>query len=452
MALTAGVAKTVLTPFWGVELAGWGYFLERTWQRIHDDLTAKALVLENDETSLVILSLDLFNVSGEFTANVRKQIHDETGIPPENVLISCTHSHNAPAVSRVLGMGEVDPLYQQWAVQQTVTAALLAWRKRDAAQAVVGSANLPGHLVNRKREGGPVDPKVTVLRIDRHSGQPCAVLVGFQAAASLQTELHPHEVARDFPGEVCDLIESVFPTATAIYLQGACGDTKFDAQYAKLSRCHEPARLVVGTALSALAQATQMDDPLLLASTQMVRLPTRRWRSEEIQLDRDDAQRRVKNNDTRNWRETIGRAMTTRPDDLVARHGGNETQAVLALCRFNLAWTYEMLNDLETRSEWIETEAQILRIGDLFIAGTSAELFASLALEIRNRGNVAHLMFACYANGSTGTLPDAEEIAVQGHAARLAAKIHGQFPFTNESGPALSKGLLELLHQCREQS
>ena len=32
----AGVARTTLTPFWGVELTGWGYYIERRWQRVHD--------------------------------------------------------------------------------------------------------------------------------------------------------------------------------------------------------------------------------------------------------------------------------------------------------------------------------------------------------------------------------------------------------------------------------
>ena len=40
MSFTAGVARTTITPFWGVELTGWGYYIERRWQRIADDLRA----------------------------------------------------------------------------------------------------------------------------------------------------------------------------------------------------------------------------------------------------------------------------------------------------------------------------------------------------------------------------------------------------------------------------
>lgn len=30
--LTAGVARVEITPYWGVELTGWGYDLNRTWR------------------------------------------------------------------------------------------------------------------------------------------------------------------------------------------------------------------------------------------------------------------------------------------------------------------------------------------------------------------------------------------------------------------------------------
>src|SRR5207249_1127844 len=36
MTLSVGVARTALTPPWGVELSGLGYYLERKWLRIRD--------------------------------------------------------------------------------------------------------------------------------------------------------------------------------------------------------------------------------------------------------------------------------------------------------------------------------------------------------------------------------------------------------------------------------
>ena len=41
-----GVARTRISPPWGVELAGWGYYLRRTWQRVRDHTAATAIVFE----------------------------------------------------------------------------------------------------------------------------------------------------------------------------------------------------------------------------------------------------------------------------------------------------------------------------------------------------------------------------------------------------------------------
>ena len=38
----SGVARTRLTPPWGVELAGWGYYLNRIWRRVRDHTAATA--------------------------------------------------------------------------------------------------------------------------------------------------------------------------------------------------------------------------------------------------------------------------------------------------------------------------------------------------------------------------------------------------------------------------
>ena len=55
----AGVARTRLTPFWGVELTGWGYYIERRWQRVHDHLNATALAVDDGERPAVLVALDL---------------------------------------------------------------------------------------------------------------------------------------------------------------------------------------------------------------------------------------------------------------------------------------------------------------------------------------------------------------------------------------------------------
>lgn len=446
MGLKAGIARVGLTPFSGVELTGWGYYLERTWETVHDDLHATALVLENGETTLAVASLDLMVISNAFTKQVRERVHEATEIPATHIMVACTHTHNAPASGGLLGVGEVDPFYEDWAARQTATAIIRAWQKREPADLMVGRTNLAGQTFNRTRDNGPVDPRLTTLRVNRTNGSPMAMVVNFQAHPTVSTKLRPKAVSRDVPGEVCDLIERALPGATAMYLQGACGDVNFLPRFSATPElAREPARLTAGAALLSQADAKRLDDPKLSAVSETVSLPTRRWARDEIDKDRDEAQHRLQENDVKGWKETIGRVMTNRPDEMIARHGGDEWKAVRAMCRFNLAWTYEMLKDWETRPETLETEVQAIRIGELGLVSNSSEFFSSLALDVRNRAGLDHLMISCYTNGRIGYLPDAHDIAKRTYAAYQSPKYCNQFPFTNESGPAMCDAMVRLV-------
>ena len=90
----AGIARREITPFWGVELTGWGYYIERRWQRIHDPLYTTALVVNDGEQTAVLITLDLMLIDEAFTRRTRELITAATGIPGSAILLTCSHSHN----------------------------------------------------------------------------------------------------------------------------------------------------------------------------------------------------------------------------------------------------------------------------------------------------------------------------------------------------------------------
>src|SRR5947209_3312639 len=136
--LQCGVARTRLSPPWGVELAGWGYYLNRTWRRVRDHTAATALVLDDGERSAALVAVDLMYADAEFTRAVRTEIARHTNIRPNAICVGCSHSHNTPTTAFVRGAGEVDPLYKAWAARQAATAAVLAWEQRRPAAFHVG--------------------------------------------------------------------------------------------------------------------------------------------------------------------------------------------------------------------------------------------------------------------------------------------------------------------------
>ncbi|MBI2824250.1 MAG: hypothetical protein HYX69_06150 [Planctomycetia bacterium] len=454
MPFTAGVARTVITPYWGVELTGWGYYIERRWQHIRDDLHATALVVDGGQQPAAIVALDLMVIDRKFALDTRERISDATGIPPSAIMLTCSHSHNAPAAGGLRGAGECDPNYADWASLQAATAAILAWRNRVPASASVAHGDVAGVAYNRTRAGGPVDTRLTTLRIDRDrdGGGPLAIVVNFQAHPCVYTILHPFDVTRDVPGEVCDRLEAALPGATAMYVQGACGDVNFNPEFSTPERCHEPAGIVAAEALACQRRASTMPEPSVAAVVETARIPTRRWTRQEIDGDRLEAERRLATGDTTGWRDGIGRVMTNRPDDMVARHGGDEAKAVRAMCRFNMEWTTQMLEDWDRRPEYLETEVQALRIGDLAIVANSSEFFTTLALDARARAASPELMIACYANGRIGYMPDAHDVERKTYAAYQSPKYCNQFPFTAESGPAMCEAMVGMIASCRKSA
>lgn len=448
--LQAGVARREITPFWGVELTGWGYYIERRWQRINDPLHATALVVGDEQQTVILLTLDLMLIDEAFTRRTREMITAATGIPGSVILITCSHSHNAPAAGGLRGVGECDPFYEEWASKQAATAAILAWQQREAAIIHTSATDVPGISFNRTRNNGVVDSKLTLLRIDRAATEsPLAIVVNYGAHPTVTTELRPWDVSRDVPGLVCDGIEAAYPGVVAMYVQGACGDANFLREYIDPQRFHEPADKIVAAAKSALERAEQSRTSVVAAAQAIAALPTRRWTRAEIEADRAEAQRRLDQDDISHWRETIGKSMTNRPDDMVRRHGGDERKAVRAMCRFHLEWTEQILPDFETHEEVLRTEVQALRIGDLVIVANSSEFFSPFALEIRGRSGVPDLMFACYANGRIGYLPDAHDIAAKSYAGYQSPKYCNQFPFVDESGPAMCDAMVGVIEMVK---
>ena len=447
--LSAGVARTCLTPFWGVELTGWGYYIERRWQQIHDDLQATALVVDDGKHQVALVTLDLMVIDQRFTKLTRDRIHHETGLPHASILLTCSHSHNSPAAGGLLGIGQCDPDYEDWASRQAATAVILAWKNRYPAKLMASRGELAGHSYNRTRPNGLVDSTVTTLKVETETGRPLAAVVNFGAHPTVTTQWRPFDVSRDLPGVVCDRIEEAIPGIIAMYVQGACGDVNFLREYIDEVRYLEPARHLSDVALRSLANSTQSVSPRVAFASEIATLPTRRWLREELMSDRYEAERRLATNDVTGWRETIGRSMTNRPDDMVSRHGGDELKAVRAMARFHIEWTDLMLVDLDSRPEHLETEVQTIRMGDLFVSANSSEFFTPFALDLRRRADVPALMLACYSNGRIGYLPDSDDIDARSYAGYQSPKYCNQFPFVAQSGPAMCDAMLRTISRCR---
>jgi hypothetical protein len=155
MALEVGI--TARTHFALGGIAGLGYYLERSWTRVRDELKATAIVACQDGRSVALVAADLMYADAEFTRLVREQVARHTDIPPEAVCVSVSHSHSAPTAGFARGVGDQDLEYLALARRQVATAVICAWRQRRPATLWAGRTTLEGMTFNRTRQGGDVD-------------------------------------------------------------------------------------------------------------------------------------------------------------------------------------------------------------------------------------------------------------------------------------------------------
>ena len=268
-----GAARARLTPFWGVELAGWGYYLGRAWQRVRDHTAATALVAESDGQACAIIAVDLLYADAAFCDRVRALIAESVPIPPHAVCVACSHSHNTPSTGVIRGGGEVHPEYAEWAARQAATAAIVAHRQMRHARLMIGSAELEGWTENRTRPGGPVDTRLTVWRIDDDTCRPLAAVVSFQGHPTVQMALGTHDLSRDFPGQVTDLLERELPGVTALYLQGACGEINIRSEFHDPDNCHRPGVAIAQAALQCWKKAKPVERSGIASVERTIPLP-----------------------------------------------------------------------------------------------------------------------------------------------------------------------------------
>jgi neutral ceramidase len=95
--LRAGAAAVRITPDQPTPLAG--YYNTRLATNTHDELHAKAIVLEQAGVKAALVVCDLLSLPRTVITQTREIIARTTGVPAANVMISATHTHTGPLLA-----------------------------------------------------------------------------------------------------------------------------------------------------------------------------------------------------------------------------------------------------------------------------------------------------------------------------------------------------------------
>ena len=234
-----GTGRTVITPNEPTWMAGYSSRTSPSEGKLHD-LWAKALLLEDARGNRsLLITTDILGVSKDFSDEVRSLINRKYNLDNSQIILSSSHTHSGPVISRALQY--IYPMTEQdWKVVDKYTEQLKEKLVELVDQAI---KNLqPAHIytqngitrfqVNRRnnRENsitpttelkGPNDYAVPVIKIESPDKQLLAVVFGY---ACHPTTLSINMFSGDYAGFAQLELEKRYPGVTAMFFQGAGAD------------------------------------------------------------------------------------------------------------------------------------------------------------------------------------------------------------------------------------
>jgi hypothetical protein len=286
--LRAGVAKVEITA-------------DVTKFDINDPLFAKALVIENGNTQVVIMTMDIVAVASrtvgagylddsadDFLVNLRNKVQTELGI--SNVTVCASHTH--PLHGKLVCDDE----------QQIIRVFDAVKRAKENLQPVAigcGIAREDRISINRTMrlkdgtdwtirmgnpcppnedvaELGPIDPDVGIIRVCRLDGSTMAVVYNF--GCHLLNAVPKRSITADYPGFASKLIEQTLGSnSIAMFIQGAGGDVceVFNKDTNRPKNSEDHGTILGATILKALNNIELSTDVELKVITESIKLPRR---------------------------------------------------------------------------------------------------------------------------------------------------------------------------------
>lgn len=415
----AGAATSNISPWIGLSMNGG--MTDNPVKYVHDELHARALVLDDGTTKLAFIVCDSCMVVREVVTDAKNRIRERTGIAPDHVLISATHAHSCPTSGGVFQSGP-DPNYRRFLALKIADAVSGAVTNLAVARVGWGAGRNAEQVFNRRwymkngvtnpdpfgrttdkvrmnpvpggaelvKPAGPIDPDVFVVSVQTPSGKPVALLANY--SLHYVGGVGGNHASADYYGAFADRVQQLLgadrqdPPFVGIMSNGTSGDINninFRTPRAALppygqirkvadDLAQEAARVAKSIEYHGRATLDARASELMLA----VRKP-----------DRDDL---------------------IRAESIIARAQG------AALKSLDEVYARETLL-LPKYPDAIPVTIQALRIGGLAVVAIPCEVFVEIGLKIKAKSPIKPVFTISLANGYNGYLPTKAQHALGGY-------------------------------------
>lgn len=389
--MLAGFGKSNLTPDLGIELTGYGYYLERKALTVRDELFVRAVAIENENTRLMLVSHDVLGIN----RNIVKDVVDALaplGYGRENIIFVSVHTHTGPSLIYHEGCGEVDYDYVEAFSEKVIRACLDAIADLKPVTGMRSGAEKLSSPVayNRTLKNGPVDDIVRGVLIERENAKPLALVSYACHGVSLGRATC---ISADFSGEIHKALEE--KGMLSIYLNGVCGD--IDPIDPKEGQTHEDNLLFIAeTITEAFLRNLSPCVPHVSAGRLSETLSL-------LPLSREDVCK------------TAAHAASKYP---------SEDEPACQVARI---WEREMLEKDEIPSKE-DITCGYGKVGDMGIVALPFEAFTKTGLLIREAMKTEKVMVLGCAEELLGYLPVKEDIEQEAYAALESAFLYKRVP------------------------
>ena len=446
----AGAATANITPWIGVQING--NFTWHSGTNVHDELHARCVVMDDGEHRLAIVVADSCMIYRETFDAAKQIVQKRSGLAPENILMSATHTHSAPASVSIF-QAQADTNYQHFLSLRLADSVLRAIANMKPAKVGWGVGSEPKHVSNRRwkmqpgvkninvfgkedavrmnpspgspellEPAGPTDPQLPVLAVQSLDGKPIALLANYSLHYVGGTG--GGIVSADYYGAFCSRVaqlldaehqEIPFVPMMSNGTSGDCNNMNFrevakpQPNYEQINRVADDiAKNVVAT-----YQKIQWHDwvPLKSAQTELtlgVRLPS----AEEVAKAKTELEKAERINGQLRNRDDVYRRETVLMADF--------PKAVPLLL-------------------------QAHRIGELGIVAIPCEVFVEIGLDIKKRSPLKPTFTIELANGYNGYLPTPEHHKLGGYETWRARSSYLEV----EAAPKISAALFDLLSRVK---
>lgn len=224
--MKTGYAQTIITPLLDkpVFLAGFGN--NRRAQTIHDHLYARALAIQDDNVTLVLVALDLIGFFRPDVQDVIRRVQTSEFFKNSevSVVIASTHTHHGPDTMGLWGPDDktrgVDQDYLSSIKNKIADVILASLSDLKPASVAMTSVHVHG-LAKNARNPQIVDDELTLAQFASNDGRAVITLFNFPCHPETLWEHNPN-ITSDYVGYLRDEVEKQ-TGAPCIFFSGALG-------------------------------------------------------------------------------------------------------------------------------------------------------------------------------------------------------------------------------------